>query len=419
MSDEHTVDQQVIDEFRTLATELKGVKGKIETAMSRDDGVAMLEEQKSKIIEDILSKTIDPLTKRMDGVETKMGRLGSQASPEVSKKDQYKAAFDVHLRHIARDDHAARFTPTDEQKSLLRTETKALTVGTDTSGGYTVPDDYVAQMIDQNATEIDSIRPYSKAYRTSFGSVLWPTVTAHAAASDRGEGGTTTEDSTLAFGQVEIATHKMDIMRDVSHELVEDSAFDLSAFLNAEFGQAFLYREGYWFVSGSGAAGQPEGFINNATIQANYVAGGVSGSLVGTNLATWLPALLVKIKEPYWANAIFAMNRTTYGALLGLQDGESRSHLMPNPAQALPLVMSGRRIVILPSMPDHTTANAYPIIYGDFRRGTQIVDKVPMMMQVDPYSTWVSGTVRYKALRRVGFAVTVPEAFAVLKMSTT
>ena len=64
---------------------------------------------------------------------------------------------------------------------------------------------------------------------------------------------------------VEIPTHEMYALIDISHQNLEDSAFDLEAEIRGEAEEQFAVAEGAAVVSGN-AIGKPEGWLTNADI---------------------------------------------------------------------------------------------------------------------------------------------------------
>ena len=60
-------------------------------------------------------------------------------------------------------------------------------------------------------------------------------------------------------------------------------------------------------------------------------------------------------------------------------------------------------------------SGAKSVIFGDYRRGFMIVDRVSLSILRDPFSQAASGNVRYLARRRVGGEVVLAEALRVLK----
>ena len=54
-------------------------------------------------------------------------------------------------------------------------------------------------------------------------------------------------------------------------------------------------------------------------------------------------------------------------------------------------------------------SSAICVVYGDFRAGYMVVDRVNLSVLRDPFTQATSGNVRYVARRRVGGQVVLPE----------
>ena len=58
---------------------------------------------------------------------------------------------------------------------------------------------------------------------------------------------------------------------------------------------------------------------------------------------------------------------------------------------------------------------AYPVLFGDFNRAYQIVDRVGLAVMRDPFSAALQSAVRFHARKRVGGKVVKPEAIYKMK----
>ena len=67
----------------------------------------------------------------------------------------------------------------------------------------------------------------------------------------------------------------------------------------------------------------------------------------------------------------------------------------------------------MPAVADAAT----PIVFGDFKAGFRIYDRVSLDVRVDPYTQATNGLVRFHARRRVGSDVVRPDAFRKLVMA--
>jgi HK97 family phage major capsid protein len=293
---------------------------------------------------------------------------------------------------------------------------KGLEVQNDVLAGFLVPEDQRTEIVDRNAYEFDAIRALARVVTTANNSIKFPTRTTHSSAGWVTESGTTTPDTTLAYGMLEIPVKKISMAYDVTREMIEDSDFDIGQLMMEVFEEEFASTEGIAFVAGDGVD-EPEGFTVNATVQANYEPTGTDASITSNNFE-WVPKLMTQIKAPYQPNGTWVMNRTTLGVFFSNADGESRPYMSPDVRDSWQLRIYGRPIVLSTSMPN-IGSNTFPIAFGDFRKGYYIVDKRGLQIQVDPYTQNMTDTVRYVGYKRVGGGTAVPEAIALAKCAAS
>ena len=79
--------------------------------------------------------------------------------------------------------------------------------------------------------------------------------------------------------------------------------------------------------------------------------------------------------------------------------------------QGMPNTILGVPYVEMPDMAD-VGSSAICVVYGDFRAGYMVVDRVNLSVLRDPFTQATSGNVRYVARRRVGGQVILAEAMA-------
>ena len=114
-------------------------------------------------------------------------------------------------------------------------------------------------------TLVSPVRSLVSVKPTANKSRMQPKRTGQFAAQWVAEQGTRSETTGLAYGMVEIPTHEMYALIDISHQNLEDSAFDLEAEIRGEAEEQFAVAEGAAVVSGN-AIGKPEGWLTNADI---------------------------------------------------------------------------------------------------------------------------------------------------------
>ena len=155
-------------------------------------------------------------------------------------------------------EYAAAFWQAIRSKSVPHEVFNALETGTDSEGGYLVPDEYQRTLIDA-LQEQNIFRQLAHVITTTSGERKIPVVASHGTAAWIDEEGSYPE-SDDAFGQVSIGSYKLATMIKVSEELLNDSAFDVPAYIAREFARRIGAAEEEAFFTGNGT-GKPLGIL--------------------------------------------------------------------------------------------------------------------------------------------------------------
>ena len=288
-------------------------------------------------------------------------------------------------------------------------QVKALTVGTAATAGNLAPAEYVEELI-KVITEISPVRAVARVRQTTNKEIEVPSKTATFSAGWTAETGTRSETTGYTTSLNTIPTHELYALVDISSALLEDSVFDLEAEMNTEFAEQFAKAEGAAFISGDGS-NKPTGITNGNTV--SHTATGAASAAISTDN---LMDLVHGLKSEYAQNATFMLNRTTLGIIRKLKDtaGQYIFQTGFQGASGLPNTILGHPYVEAADVAD-AASGAKSVIFGDYRRGFMIVDRVSLSVLRDPFSQAASGNVRYLARRRVGGEVVLAEALRVLK----
>lgn len=361
----------------------------------------------------------DALDTKFQELEAGVARRGrSQENPEGDQKSKAAEKKRVFMKALrsgvdSKQIYQAEILDAEEKKTLegLFNEYKVLQVGSDIAGGYLAPGEYVAEIL-KDVVEYSPIRSLCKVRTTSRVSVSFPKRTQTAAASWVSEMGSRTELQNPAFGMETIPTHEMYAMTKVTKQELEDSIFDLEAFLRTEFAEQFALTEAIAFIAGN-AVGKPEGILVNPDV--SYTPVGVAAALAADGLI----GMYYDLKDVYLNNATWILSRPSLKLIRTLKDGIGNYLWAPGIRnEARPAEILGRPYVVAPDMPS-VAADAFPVAFGDFKRGYLIVDRLVMEMMLDPYSSKSTGQVEFTARRRVGGQVIIPEAIRKLKIAVT
>lgn len=326
---------------------------------------------------------------RMDRFETMVKRPSAEGSIDKKELDFKVASYSKWLRK--------------GKEGLDLNEVKALSVSNDTSGGFLAPDEYVAELL-KTVTEISPIRSVARVRSTMMKAIKMPSRTATFSAQWVSEQGTRSETTGYTTSLEEIPTHELYALIDISEQELEDSAFNMEAEMNAEFAEQFAKAEGTAFVSGN-SVGKPEGLLTNASVSTTN--SGSATVLTGDGLISLVHA----IKSEYANNGTFLFNRTTLAAIRKLKDTAGQYVFQAGMmlTAGVPNTILGYPYLEATDMPD-VAGSAKPVIFGDFRRGYMIVDRVALSVLRDPFTQATSGNTRYIARRRVGGQVIMAEA---------
>ncbi len=308
---------------------------------------------------------------------------------------QHKAAFEGYVR---KGDVAA----------LSELEAKALSVGTDSDGGYLVPDE-TETTINSALREISPIRAIAGVRQVSGSLYKKPFATTGAATGWVGETAARPETNTPTLAELSFPTMELYAMPSATQSLLDDSAVDIDQWIADEVRAAFAEQEAEAFVKGNGT-NKPRGFTTYETTanaswewgKIGHIATGRAGAFPGTNPADVLIDLIYAVRSSYRANAHFVMNRATQSVVRKMKDGDGNYLWQPAASPGQSSTLMGFAVAEAEDMPD-IAAGANAIAFGDFRRGYLIVDRVGIRILRDPYS--VKPYVLFYTTKRVGGGV--------------
>lgn len=282
----------------------------------------------------------------------------------------------------------------------------ALQVGTDSEGGYLVPDEFEHTLV-QALEEENIFRGLATTIQTSSGDRKIPVVATKGEASWVDEEGTIPE-SDDAFGQVSIGAYKLATMIKVSEELLNDSVFDLENYIAVEFGRRIGNKEEEAFFIGDGV-GKPTGVLD-------ATGGGQLGKTTsGTTSISFdeIMDLFYSLKSPYRKNATFLMNDSTVKAIRKLKDGNGQYIWQPSMTAGTPDMVLNRPILTSTYMPEIAAGNK-TVVFGDFKY-YWIADRQGRSFKRLNELFAVTGQVGFVATQRVDGKLILPEAVKYLQ----
>ncbi len=195
-------------------------------------------------------------------------------------------------------------------RSNFKAVSNVLREGSDTDGGYLVPDEYDRRMIDVLSEEnimrklghiITTSGPHKINIAASKPAALW-----------------IEEGGQLSFGEAKfdqtlLDAHKLHVAIKVTEELLYDSAFPLESYLIEQFSKALANAEEDAFLNGDGV-GKPLGLF------AEKGGGNIANTLTTALKSDDLLDLIHDLKRPYRKNASFIINDKNLADIRKLKD---------------------------------------------------------------------------------------------------
>lgn len=351
-----------------------------------------------------LGKEIERL-ERQAAIDAELSKATS--TPLTGKPGAKMGKDEVEKTGRASDEYKGSFWNAMRVKAPMPSVLNALQEGTDSEGGYLVPDEFERTLVE--ALEEENVfRTLAHVIKTSSGDRKIPVVASKGTASWVDEEGAYTE-SDDAFSQVSIGAYKLGTMIKVSEELLADSVFDLEAYISKEFARRIGAREEESFFNGDGK-GKPLGIL--AAKDGAEV--GVTAASATAITADEVIDLFYSLKAPYRKNAVWVLNDATVKQIRKLKDSTGQYLWQPSLVAGTPDTILGRPVKTSAFMPT-AASGAKTIAFGDFKY-YWIADRQGRTFKKLSELYAANGQVGFMGTQRVDGKLILPEAIKVLQM---
>lgn len=250
--------------------------------------------------------------------------------------------------------------PASRGDSRLLTEHRALSKGTATAGGNTVPTTFHGRLIEHLIESSTLIKAGATIFHTTGGENLdVPVTTSHGVAGLVAEGGVI-PSSDPVFGKRTLGSFKYGEMIYVPTELLTDTGVDLEGYLARMAGRAVGNALGAHLVTGTGT-GQPAGLMTQTSLGVTS-ATGVAGAPTFDNLID----LFYSVIPPYRnsPDAGWLIKDSSVGALRKLKDSQGRYLWEASLTAGVPDTILSKPVLTDPNIAA-TGVNAKSVAFGD------------------------------------------------------
>lgn len=384
----------------------------------KDEHTAELNALKKDVVQtekvDRINAEITKLNDALDQVNSAMAamKIGGGAGGEVSAADvAHRKGFEAYFRKGA-------------DAGLRDLEVKAaVTTDNDPNGGYLV-DRTNEQTINRVLSNVSTIRGLAQVMTISTRDYAKLVSTGGAGGGWVGEKDARTVTASPSLQQLVFNAMELYANPAATQTALDDARIDVGQWLADEVSTTFAEMEGLAFYSGDGV-NRPRGLASYSMVanasyswgSVGFVKSGVAAAL-SDSTNTGIDALLslvYAIKQGYRTNATFLMNRNTQAEVRKLKDSNKQYYWQPPIQAGQPATLLGYPVADDDNVAD-VGANAFPIWFGDFRRGYLIVDRAGIRVLRDPYTN--KPYVSFYTTKRVGGGIQNFEAIKALKIST-
>ncbi|MBC7282564.1 phage major capsid protein [Hoeflea sp.] len=413
-----------------LKETLEGLGGAAEALQKRMDEI---EKEAKKfgsvdvVHKDALDKVVADMVELKAHSEAIERKLNTAALPNVGSERDQKAEQD-----------RKEFLSAVRKKSAYEAlEAKAVDAdysSNSTSGGVAIPE-VIASEILKKVLDISPLRSLVRVTQVSSPNYERLVDVRGLASGWAGESTTRSETGTPTLQRVTFTHGELYAVPKASNWSLNDIMFDVQSWLVESVADEFAYQEGVAITSGNGT-NKPTGFLNGAPVSTDdeesparafgtlqYIATGTAGAFqndllgspVGDPLACFIDTVAA-LKTSYRSNSRWTMNRNTFATLLKKRDADGRPLIHWDATGSVPMNILGYPITILDSMPD-VGSNTFPVAFGDFRAGYELIDVTGMTMIRDDVTS--KGYTLFYVSRRVGGKVVNDDAIKLIKAATS
>jgi HK97 family phage major capsid protein len=374
---------------------------------ANDERLDQIEKRMSADV--ITSEKVDRISRAIDELSLKAKRPLMGGDVTMAEPTEHKRAFDTYVRK-------------GESNGLSSLEAKAMSVGSGADGGYLVPPQTEAEIL-RLLAKSSPMREFCDVRQSSVTLYKKPFATAGAASGWAAETAARTQTTSPVLAELQFPAMELYAMPAATQALLDDSIVNLDEWIAREVETVFAEQETDAFINGDGVT-RPKGILGYTKVaqsawtwgNTGYIATGVAGGFAATNPTDKMVDLIYALKAGYRQNGRWLLNRTTQAAIRKFKDAQGNYLWQPAATPDANATLLSFPVVESEYMPDITT-DSHSIVFGDFKRGYLIVDRVGVRLLRDPYSS--KPYVLFYTTKRVGAGIQDFGAIKTLKFGLT
>ena len=361
--------------------------------------------RETELGDDVISKNkAQKINDNLDDLEATIRRqrlplaFTTKESEDEKFQSQYKDAFLKYIRKGIESDLINLANSNNSMENLLKCD----------SNGFAITSS-MNSIIANSMYKNSPIRQLARIVNISNDSLDVAAYTTDIAASWGDE--RTVAPETDAFTRKTIKVHELTAQPKMTQKMIDDDQIDHESWLAELLSDILLAKEDNAFFNGDGE-NKPVGILSyedgTSSNQIERVSGG--NAITFENLLQLQAALDGRYEKE--GETAFITSKANLAAIRSIKDESGRYIWTPGALNGNYDMIFGTPILASNEM-DTTSGDA--VIYGNLRKGYQIVDRSDIKIQRDPYSS--KPFIVYFATKRVGGDVIDTKAIKILSLS--
>ncbi|MBJ8503599.1 phage major capsid protein [Acinetobacter seifertii] len=384
------------------------LKGTFEDFKKKNDKeLEGIKAEKGKLSEEVdkINEKLGDLDKLKTELEKELKEAKRPGATDGKEVGEHKSAFYQFLRKGIDD-------------GLSELEIKAVQTTTNQDGGYAVPEE-----LDRTLLELlkDESPMRAVCSQMTIGTPDYKKLVNLGGAGSGWVGETDNRPATGTPTLAQIQAYMGEIYANpqATQTSLDDVFFDVENWISTEVAQEFAEKEGQAFLLGDGDK-KPKGILAYAMATTNdktrafgtlqQIKSGQAGNFTGDNLID----LIYSLKKGYRNGALFMMTNLTQSKVRKFKDSEGNYIWQPGLQLGQPSTLLGYGTEENEDMPE-SEADANAVLFGNFKRGYLITDRMGTRVLRDPYTN--KPYVGFYTTKRTGGMLTDSNAIKVLTLA--
>jgi len=398
-----------LTDIKTLITEKMTLTEEYKKEL-KADSEAKSAEHKEAIVK--MDARFDGIQESMDKIEksTKVQTISKEMQRDESNLKQC-AEFAKSLRDIAKKsiDHFH----TNEMKSVI--EQKNYNSGDDANGGV-----FVMPFLDAELGKLlrEFSMPRELASVVNISTDKWEQIVmnkVNGALWEKDMANFSDQTKSNTFNKLNLLVENLHAIAIFSDDLINDSAFDIVSAILTDIAEDMAIAEGLSYWTGNGS-GELNGILTSPDAADSF--NGIERITTAGSTAILLDDiydLVGSLIPRYQPNAQFKANRAVITGLRKLKDTQDQYLWQPSNQAGVPDQLAGYPISQAQELSATITTGVEAMVFGDFRQGTKIIDRMGMTVLRDNLTQYPN--IAYKVKKRVGGGVVKGQALKILKQA--